>query len=104
MTYYNTTNKRPDALDKARRRANGQRDRVLAFFEKMAGSMFAPHEVHRMIMPDAPITSVRRTMTDLTEEGKLVKTDEMVEGPYGDPVHLWRLNCGVRDQEQLNLF
>jgi len=38
---------------------------------------------------NAPITSVRRAITDLTTEEKLVKTDIMKKGKYGKEVHCW---------------
>ena len=40
---------------------------------------------------NAPITSVRRAITDLTTEDKLIKTDIMKKGIYGKEVHCWKL-------------
>ena len=40
---------------------------------------------------DAPITSVRRAITDLTTEDRLIKTDIMKKGKYGKEVHCWKL-------------
>ena len=38
-----------------------------------------------------PITSIRRAITDLTNAGKLTKTDTMKLGRYGKHVHTWKL-------------
>ena len=39
----------------------------------------------------APITSIRRAITDLTNEGKLVKTNSLKKGNYGKKCHCWKL-------------
>mgnify|MGYP003118974616 CR=1 FL=1 len=38
-----------------------------------------------------PLTSVRRAMTNLTTDGKLMKTNRYVIGNYDKPEHLWEL-------------
>ena len=35
-----------------------------------------------------PLTSIRRAMTNLSNEGKLIKTDVKIEGMYGKQEHL----------------
>jgi hypothetical protein len=41
--------------------------------------------------PAAPVTSIRRAITDLTVQDKLVKTNVMEIGGYGKDEHTWRL-------------
>ena len=38
---------------------------------------------------NCPITSIRRAMTNLSDDGKLEKTKEYVVGNYGKKEHLW---------------
>ena len=67
-----------------------QRVEVLKFFKENHGE-YTPWQVHWIVLPNAPITSVRRAITNLTNKGLLVKTDRMVRGDYGQPNHLWKL-------------
>jgi len=48
-----------------------------------------------------PLPSIRARMTELTDAGKLVKTDIMKEGKYGDSEHCWKLN---KESKQLSLI
>jgi len=38
-----------------------------------------------------PITSIRRCISDLTTEGKLIKTDSKINGREGDPEFIWAI-------------
>ena len=40
---------------------------------------------------NCPITSIRRAITDLTNLGKIVKTNRQVRGMYGKAEHLCEL-------------
>ena len=51
---------------------------------------FTPSAIRRMVLPDAPLTSVRRAMTNLTKDGLLEKTELKAEGIYGRPEHFWK--------------
>jgi hypothetical protein len=89
--YFNTTGLRGPALKGAREKALTQDESVARLFEAMpTGFSASPEQVQRKVLPGAPITSVRRSMTTLTQRGVLVKTDTMRTGQYGRPVHTWR--------------
>lgn len=101
-SFYNTTKRTGEELIRAEEEARSQEERVLAFFRSEKGFK-SPFEVwHRLFLCSIPITSVRRAMTNLANEGHLEKTDILVTGDYGKPNHLWRL--AVRKPEQLKLF
>ena len=51
---------------------------------------------------NCPITSIRRAMTDLTNLGKIVKTDRQIKGLYGNAEHLWELP--LLEPKQVSLF
>jgi hypothetical protein len=55
---------------------------------------------------ECPITSVRRALTNLTNEDKIIKTDVKVVGLYGKKEHLWRLKTAQDDidPDQYSLF
>jgi hypothetical protein len=90
--FYNTTNEHGHVLAASHGQARQQRLMVQAFFEAHPDRCFAPHEVP--MPPGTPLTSVRRAITNLTEQGVLEKTDRMVMGSFGKQVHSWRLATG----------
>jgi len=50
--------------------------------------------------PECPITSVRRAMTNLSNQGKLEKSNVMMLERYGKKNHYWHL-AGVKDQLEM---
>ena len=89
--YYNTTTLSGRELRQYETAAAGQESDVLALFQTYPDRDFSPDDVHQRVLQDAPITSVRRAMTNLTTRGLLVKTERKTLGRYGRPAHLWRL-------------
>jgi len=90
--FYNTTNLCDATLILAIRQAKTQTDKILALFKRYPHRAFTPFEVQAATrLNGAPITSIRRSMTDLTSDGVLFKSHEMRDGPYGKPSHTWRL-------------
>ena len=89
--FYNTVNLEGTELKTARRRATRQEDIILAFFQTWPYAHFSPYEVWNVFKDDMLITSVRRAITDLKNEGKLEKTDIKVPGPYGMPNYAYRV-------------
>lgn len=100
-TYFNTTNEKGKDLASNKRKARNQQGLVLKHFEERPGQAFTPFMVQGACLPRAPITSVRRAMTNLTEAGELVKTKSMFPGRLGRQNYLWML---ARYEEQLSLF
>ena len=87
--YYNTTNETGSKLKSSRSKASRQKDVILNVFKR--GTKLSPEDGLRYSQLNAPITSIRRAISDLTEEGLLIKTDTMKKGMYGKLVHTWRL-------------
>lgn len=90
--YYNTNDESGGQLGQSRRRATDQQQIVLRFFERNPGRNFAPHQIQQAVLPGSPLTSIRRAVTNLTDAGKLQKTDTKVAGSYGKQVHTWKLS------------
>jgi hypothetical protein len=100
MSYYNTTHLTGFELKESRRKANTQEDRILTFFEKNADKAFSPEDIQiYCMMANRPLTSVRRAITNLTNNGYLRKTNDMKPGIYGKPVHTWEFSHGQNQKE-----
>jgi len=91
MTFYNTTNEKGDQLKTSEQKTKTQDDIVMDFFQANRAHRFTPNNVQALALPDAPLTSVRRSITNMTEDGLLEKTDTKREGRYGMPNYCWRL-------------
>ena len=91
------------SLTTARERAHGERkareqeERVLRYF-RANPKAWGPSEVHEAAFAKSvPLTSVRRAMTNLSDEDlhpdgpPLVKTSDTRPGSFGRREHLWRL-------------
>jgi hypothetical protein len=84
-----------EELEKHRKKAVRQKDIILHFFRQHPDRNFTPHEVHANIEGDFMlITSVRRSITDLTKEGKLIKCDydQRRDGVWKTTNRTWRYN------------
>ena len=68
----------------------------MAAFDAFPNDKFTPFDIQTMVKEnfkkDFPITSIRRAITDLTEQGKIVKTKDTKKGKYGKLNYTWRKN------------
>ncbi len=97
MAYYDTTRIRQNSDKKEYELSvtnnKRQEDAILNIAHSMSLG-FSPSQMLRKLENDGrliPITSVRRAISDLTRDGKLVKTDKQVIGMYGRKEYVWRL-------------
>ena len=88
QSFYNTTGSTGEQLKLFEQQAQNQEARVRSAFQQVG--WMTPSECWKQFFPECPITSVRRAMTNLTEEGWLVKTDLQKAGPWGKPEYVWR--------------
>jgi hypothetical protein len=105
MSYYNTTNEKGFDLQKSHEKARNQEEIIYSFFLTY-GKPLSPSQVLKKLNLECPITSVRRALTNLTNEDKIIKTDVKVVGLYGKKEHLWRLKTAQDDidPDQYSLF
>jgi len=97
MDYYNTTELEPEQVKRYTKKAVSQDDAILEYFRSHPfDSGLTPSDINNAVLPLAPITSVRRAMTNLTNAGVLVKTSELRTGPYGRPEGVWKLSNPVQ--------
>ncbi len=113
QAYYNTNKLNGKALTDAYGKARGQEEIILEFFQNNPYKECTPEEVWRLTGLDqnnVPLTSIRRAMSNLTNDEKndLIKTDKLVDGRYGSPIHKWKLNISKHKQPdqptQLEIF
>lgn len=100
MSYYNTTNESGTTLKNNVAKAEGQEEKIFKLFQldfeylnkcKKPYIGLTPVDVLDFF-PKYPITSIRRALTNLTKQGKLIKTDEKRIGMYGRSEYVWKLN------------
>lgn len=92
MTYFNTTNESGEPLRQVMLKAKTQDEKVLKLFQiYKAMSPNTCHKFYESIYPPAPLTSIRRAISTLTEKGKLEKTTKKVRGKYGVKNYIWKV-------------
>lgn len=101
-SYHNTVLATGADLAAKEQRAATQDEKVLQFFQKNKGKEFSPCQVWQEIAHNKPLTSIRRSITNLTTAGKLKKTGNKIIGVYGDKVNCWTLL--LSSPEQTSLF
>lgn len=89
--YYDTTGVSAENQQKFEAAAQKQDDRILTIFKSNPTYLFTPFDIHFM-MPSVPLTSVRRSISNLTEQKLLVKTGTKKMGSYGRENLTWKLN------------
>lgn len=103
MSFYNTNKENLEEFADSSRKAKRQEiviyDLFLLFNEPLSPSM-----VCKALDGKWPITSIRRAMTNLTDDGMIIKTQETVKGVYGKNEHLWSLPEKTSDSKQALLF
>jgi len=90
--FYNTINAEGAALELARAATQKQDVRIETLFTLRGSS--TPAEIHSAyvkVFGDCPLTSIRRSITNLTERGVLEKTEIMRQGSYGKLNYVWKI-------------
>lgn len=92
--YYNTTNLSGESLVNSKASTMKQEERIYEFFKCNANRVMSPFDVEDALYSNTmvPITSIRRAITNLTTDERLVKTTNQKTGPYGKPCYCWKFN------------
>jgi len=91
--FYNTIKQTGQLLLNYRERAANQNDIVLYVFQ-IQQQPLTPFEVQNELEKKGyhwPITSIRRAITSLTDDGKLRKLEILKNEMYGKPNHQWEV-------------
>lgn len=106
--FFNTINLSGKALELAVVMAANQDDIVAEIFAANPGKHISPSQIHEIVLKkykrNCPITSFRRSINTLTKINVLIKTDNMVMGPFGKPEHTWIYNKPSSTPEELEQF
>jgi len=99
--YHNTTNENGATLNESRKKAKTQDQTVLEFFKNHDQLGVTPERClrHFKIMEtlseskwhNTPITSIRRSFSNLKNKGLIKKTETLIEGDFGKNIHVWKL-------------
>jgi hypothetical protein len=98
LIFHDTVPLPDEQLPEARENAVKQKGIILDVFRQRFSMNFTPIEVWAFMNDEVKLsmllTSVRRSITDLTKEGKLIKCDysESRKGQYGALNRVWRYN------------
>jgi len=103
MPFYNTNQESLDEASDSSAKTAKQSDVILALFE-ITKTPMSPSMVYKALGQEWPITSIRRAMTNLTDDEKIVKTQKTTKGIYGKKEHLWALPEKPKTAEQVELF
>lgn len=99
MSYFNTTKESGTTLKNNVAKAKSQEEEILKQFRfdriHYNSQFWENYDLGlspSQIDLNAPITSIRRALTNLTKQGKLIKTNEKRIGMYGRSEYVWKLN------------
>jgi hypothetical protein len=89
--FFNTISETGDELRDSKLKARTQQDIILDFFKDRRGQMLTPWFVHTYCrdLEGALLTSIRRAITNLTDDGYLIKTKIQEPGGYGKKNYCW---------------
>ncbi len=91
MNYYDTTKASQQDRASYQQKAKSQSVAIMKWFCTQRKPASPSEVLNAVFNGSVPITSVRRSMTDLSNAGVLKKTNETVDGIYGRPEHKWTL-------------
>lgn len=86
MSYFNTTKESGKHLEMFTVKAKNQEEQILELMKLY--KKLSPSDVQKYFN-NYPLTSVRRALTNLSNKGKLIKTDEKKKGIYGREEFIW---------------
>lgn len=90
--YFNTTRLSGPELADCKVKAISQTQAVLRFFQRHDTMNFSCWEVWKyMKLRNVPITSIRRAISCLADDNKLVETGNLRIGSYGRKCRCWKL-------------
>ena len=99
--YYNTNNEKGEQLNESRSSTKTQNEIILDIFNTFREEYgLTPSEVEGILIShhekEWPLTSIRRAMSTLTDEGKLTKTSKLRKGKYNKNEHIWKFKSQTR--------
>ena len=99
--YYNTNKETGDQLNDSKSKAKTQDEIILDIFNTFRlNNGLSPSEVEVLLVErynkNWPLTSIRRSISTLTDQGKLTKTNKLRGGKYNKNEHVWKFKPKTR--------
>ena len=95
--FYNSIHLKGEELKKAFKDANTQAEKILTFLQLFPHDKFTSCEIRKYLVDNGIMSertqecTIRARLTDLLQGGYLIKYNELRDGFYGKPNHLWQL-------------
>ena len=92
MSFYNTTNEKQPELSLSWKRTENQKEIVKKIFNSNLQGLtcFEAWKIFQSHGFDCPLTSIRRSVTDLMNEGYLLMTEDKRIGGYGSQNYIYK--------------
>jgi len=88
-TFFNTIYLGGEELERAKENCKSQEERLQLLIQvNQQVTPFEAQELYEKHFPKVPITSIRRALTNLTDQ-KYFSKSNLVEERYGKPNHRW---------------
>ena len=106
--YYNTNKEVGSTLENSKLNTNTQEKAILKIF--VDNNRLSASETWNIYdkKENTPITSIRRAITNLCNESKLIKTEDTTNGLYGKKEHIYQLyqvsDDITENDNQLSIF
>jgi len=91
MTYYNTTHLDGSELKEAHAKAETQEQMIKAIFQRHKELTASDAWSYYTARKRCPLTSIRRSITNLKADGYLIKTNRQKLGMYGKPEYIYKI-------------
>lgn len=92
-SFHNTIDASGQQLIDFEQKAQTKEYLILDCFKQYNKIDLTPDEVLDLCrFENTPITSIRRAITNLTKQGKLIKTNNQRKGRYGKMTYAWKIN------------
>ena len=98
--FHNTNNEKGATLKRSQEKAKSQDEMVLDYFKRHNQLGITPERClrHLQIMEtlsgnrwaNTPITSIRRSFSNLKKKGLIYKTGQTIEGDFGKQIAIWK--------------
>ena len=89
--FFNTIKETQQTLKNSNQKAATQEETIMDIFRNDPEALHTPNDVARISGLNCPLTSIRRAMSNLYNNGFLTKTSTMKMGTYGKMVHCYSI-------------
>jgi hypothetical protein len=89
-SYHNTNKETGDILAASEEKAKSQEEIIYDYMNDKFLYEFTAEDINEILLPHVPLTSCRRALTNLMNEGKIIKTNNTKLGKYGKQIFTYK--------------